>query len=66
MSTIVDRTCYYFFWISLSKALSSFRKGIKVVKLRRGSAAASLLRLWAAWPFVMRVVCCQVEVSATS
>ena len=39
--------------------------------LRRRSTAACLLRLWvgisrAAWMFVVSVVCCQVEVSATS
>ena len=39
--------------------------------LRRGSAAARLLRLWVrippeAWMFDVSVVCCQVEVSATS
>jgi hypothetical protein len=39
--------------------------------LRRRSAAARLLRLWvripaAAWVSVVSVVCCQVEVSATS
>jgi hypothetical protein len=39
--------------------------------LRRGSAAARLLRLWVQIPpgprmFVVSVVCCQVEVSATS
>ena len=38
---------------------------------RRGSAAARLLRLWVrippgAWMSVVSVVCCQVEVSATS
>jgi len=38
--------------------------------LRRGSAAARLLRLWVrvspgAWMCVVSVVCCQVEVSAT-
>ena len=38
--------------------------------LRRRSSAARLLRLWVrfppgAWMFVVRVVCCQVEVSAT-
>ena len=38
--------------------------------LRRGSAAARLLRLWVrippgAWMSVVIVVCCQVEVSAT-
>ena len=38
--------------------------------LRRSSSAARLLRLWArippgAWMFVVIVVCCQVEVSAT-
>ena len=38
--------------------------------LRRGSAAARLLGLWfrippGAWMFVVGVVCCQVEVSAT-
>ena len=40
-------------------------------RLRRRSAAARLLRLWARIPpvsrmFVVSVVCCQVEVSATS
>ena len=39
--------------------------------LRLRSAAARLLRLWVripmeAWMFVVSVVCCQVEVSATS
>ena len=39
--------------------------------LRRRSKAARLLRLWVrippgAWMFVVSVVCCQVEVSATS
>ena len=39
--------------------------------LRRRSAAARLLRFWVriprgAWMSVLRVVCCQVEVSATS
>ena len=39
--------------------------------LRRRSAAARLLRLWVrippgAWTFVVSVLCCQVEVSATS
>ena len=39
--------------------------------LRRRSAAARLVRLWVrippgAWIFVVSVVCCQVEVSATS
>jgi hypothetical protein len=39
--------------------------------LRRRSAAARLLRLWVrntpgAWVIVASVVCCQVEVSATS
>jgi len=39
--------------------------------LRRRSAAAHLLRLWiqippGAWVSVVNVVCCQVEVSATS
>ena len=39
-------------------------------RLRRRSAAACLLRLWVrippgAWVFVLSVVCCQVEVSAT-
>ena len=39
--------------------------------LRRRSAAAHLLKLWVrvppeAWMFVVIVVCCQVEVSATS
>ena len=39
--------------------------------LRRRSAAALLLRLWVrippvAWMSVVNVVCCQVEVSATS
>ena len=39
--------------------------------LRRRSAAARLLRSWVrippeAWMFVVSVVCCQVEVSATS
>jgi len=39
--------------------------------LRRGPAAARLLSLWflfppRAWMFVVSVVCCQVEVSATS
>ena len=39
--------------------------------LRRRSAAARLLRLWVrippgAWMFVVSVVCCQVDVSATS
>ena len=39
--------------------------------LRRRSTAARLLRLWVrippgAWVFVVSVVCCQVEVSATS
>ena len=39
--------------------------------LRHGSAATRLLRLWVrippgAWMFVVSVVCCQVEVSATS
>jgi hypothetical protein len=38
--------------------------------LRRRSSAARLLRLWVrmppgAWMFVVSVVCCQVEVSAT-
>ena len=38
--------------------------------LRRSSSAARLLRLWVrippgAWMFVVSVVCCQVEVSAT-
>jgi len=38
--------------------------------LRRRSSAARLLRLWVrippwAWMFVVIVVCCQVEVSAT-
>ena len=38
--------------------------------LRRRSMAARLLRLWVrippgAWMFVVSVVCCQVEVSAT-
>ena len=38
---------------------------------RRGSAATRLLRLWirmppGAWMFVVSVVCCQLEVSATS
>jgi hypothetical protein len=40
-------------------------------RLSRRSAAARLLRLWVrippgAWMFVLSVVCCQVEVSATS
>ena len=39
--------------------------------LRRRSTAARLLRSWdrippAAWMFVVSVLCCQVEVSATS
>ena len=39
--------------------------------LRRGSTAARLLRSWVrippeAWMFVVRVVCCQVEVSEAS
>jgi len=39
--------------------------------LRRRSAAARLLRSWVrippeSWMFVVSVVCCQVEVSATS
>jgi hypothetical protein len=39
--------------------------------LRRGSAAARLLRLWVrnprgAWMSVVSVVCCQVEIPATS
>ena len=39
--------------------------------LRRSSAAARLLRLWVrippgAWMFVVSVMCCQVEVSATN
>ena len=38
--------------------------------LRRGSTAARLVGLWVrippgAWMFVLSVVCCQVEVSAT-
>jgi hypothetical protein len=34
--------------------------------LRCMSAAARLLRWWGAWMSVVSVVCCQVEVSATS
>ena len=55
-----------FIWIRLIKYRSQWPRG-----LRRGSAASRLLRSWVqippgAWMSVMSVVCCQVEVSATS
>ena len=54
-----------FIWITSKGRRSHWPRG-----LRRRSSAARLLRLWVripagAWMFVVSVVCCQVEVSAT-
>ena len=55
-----------YMYINLYMCRSQWSRG-----LRRSSAAARLLRSWVrippgAWMFVVSVVCCQVEVSATS
>jgi hypothetical protein len=56
--------CFYF----LFPTFKSIRQGKaeKLCGLRRGSAAARLLRLWFRIPPRAPRVCCQVEVSATS
>jgi hypothetical protein len=50
---------------------TAFSKTQRPRGLRSRSAAASLMRLWVripprTWMFFVSVVCCQVEVSATS
>ena len=63
---LCTRLCYV---ISVSKRFA--RRSQWPRGLRRRSAAARLLRLWVrnppgAWTSVVSVVCCEVEVSATS
>jgi len=64
--SIVVQSVTVFGYVNIPHCRSQWLHG-----LRRTSAAARLLRLWVrippgSWMSVVSVVCCQVEISATS